>query len=98
MKKNTIPTGVVVSSVEEVILATLEGLAEAVENKEEPPFFLEGEEVKNLLLGLGSGRGNAGGRCGDKPTNFEVEPLDLEEEEEDEEEDNMVDKNLEWMI
>lgn len=33
---NTITTGIVVSSMEEVVLATLEGLEEAVENREEP--------------------------------------------------------------
>lgn len=35
--------GVVVSFVKEVILATLEEMAEAIENEEEPHVFLQGE-------------------------------------------------------
>ena len=61
-KQKTIPTRVVVSSVEEVILATLEELAEVVENEEEPLVFLQGEEIKNTLLGSGSGGSSR--RCG----------------------------------
>lgn len=73
-------------SVEEVILATLEELAEVVENEEEPPVFLQGEEVNNTLLGSGSrgnsgGEGNGGGRGKEEPTYSEVESSDLEEEE-----------------
>lgn len=57
----------VVSSIEEVILKTLEELAEAIENEEEPPISLQGEEFNNTLLGLGSsggsgGEGSGGGR------------------------------------
>jgi len=33
------PTGVVVSLAEEVVLSTLEGLEEAIEDREEPPIF-----------------------------------------------------------
>jgi len=38
-KPKSTPTGVVVSSVEEVVLATLKGLAEYIEDGEEPPVF-----------------------------------------------------------
>ena len=38
-KAKTTPTGVVVSLVEEVVLATLKVLAEVVENGKEPPVF-----------------------------------------------------------
>jgi len=56
---------VVVSSVEEVILETLEELAEAVENEEEPPISLQGEEFNNTLLGSGSGGGSGGEGSGE---------------------------------
>jgi len=39
----TTPIGVVVSLMEEAVLATLEGLSEAIENREEPLVFQEGE-------------------------------------------------------
>jgi len=84
---------VIVSSIEEAILTTLEELAEVVENEEESPVFLKGEEVNNILLGLGSGGGEG---SGDEPTNPEVEPSDSKEVEY-KEEDNMSNQNLEWM-
>ena len=77
----TTPTEVVVSSVEQEILITLEELAKAVENEEETHFFHEGEEVNNILLGSGSnggnrGEGNGGGEGRDEPIDSEVEPSD----------------------
>jgi len=51
---------VVVSFVEEVILSTLEMMAEVIENEEEPPVFLEGEEDNNLTLGSSSNGGGGG--------------------------------------
>lgn len=42
-KPKSTPTGVVVSSVEEAVLTSLEGLEEAIEDGEEPPIFFEDE-------------------------------------------------------
>lgn len=102
MKKNATPIRVVVSSVEELILTTLEELAEVLENEEKPPIFLEGEEVMNTLLGLGSngssgGEGNKGGGGIDELTYSDAKPSDSEEEEDHEEEEDMAKQNLEWM-
>ena len=56
-----------------------------------------------MILGSGSnirdeGEGNEGGRGGDEPTSLESKPSYSKEDEEEKEEEDMVDKNLEWMI
>ena len=94
-KSKATPTRVVVSLVEEAILATLKGRAEAIEDGEEPLVFRQGEQGTLVILRLDSGTGDGregreGGRGGDKPTDSEPEPSDFEREEED-------DPNLEWM-
>ena len=58
---------------EEAILATLEGLAEAVENKEEPIVFQQEERDTLMILGSdfctrGGGEGNGGGGGRYEPT------------------------------
>lgn len=93
-KPNTTPIVVVVSSVVEAVLATLEVLAKAIENREEPPVFQQGEQDTLVILGSDSGIGGGGK---DEPTDSETERLDSKEEEEDEEEEDMADQNLEWM-
>jgi len=76
---------------EEVVLATLEGLVEAIEYGEEPLVLQQGEWDTLVILWLGSyigggGEGSGGGKGGYEPTNSDPEPLDSEREEEDEEE------------
>ena len=71
-KPKTTPKGVV-SSVEEVVLAMLEGLPEAIENEEEPPVFRQGEHDTLVILGSDTGtrsrrEGNGGGGGRDEPT------------------------------
>ena len=83
---------------EDVVLSTLEGLVEAIEDWEEPLVFLQGKQDTLVILGLksgtgGGGEGNGGGGGEDKPTEWESEPSGSEEE--DEEEEDMVDPNLE---
>ena len=73
-KTNTTPTGVVVSSVEEAVLATLEGLEEAIEDGEEPPIFYEDGHCTLVVLGSnsgigGRGEGSGGSGCRDEPRN-----------------------------
>jgi len=53
--------------------------------------------VNNILLGLGSnrGEGSGGGGGGDEPTYLEIALSDLEEEYE--EHGNMAYQNMEWM-
>lgn len=84
-KPKTTPTRVVVSSLEEVVLATLEGLAKAIEDGEEPSFFWQGERDTLVVLGSdfgtgGRGEGSGGGEGRDEPTDSEPEPSDSEEE------------------
>ena len=61
-KPKATPTGVVVSSVEEAVLATLEGLAKAIEEGEEPLVFWQGEQDTLVILGSDSGARGGGGR------------------------------------
>jgi len=77
-KPKATPTGVVVSLVVEVIIATLEGLAEAIEDKEEPPLFRQGERDTLVILGSnsgtgGGGEGSRGGGGVDEPSDSELE-------------------------
>ena len=63
----------VVSSVEEEILATLEELVEAFEKEEEPPLFHKGEGGIPFLSGSnfdggGRGEGNEGEEEEEEPT------------------------------
>ena len=64
---------------EEAVLATLEGLSEAIENREEPLVFQEGEWDTLMIFGSdsnigGGGEGSEGGGGGDKPTDSKSEP------------------------
>lgn len=88
---------------EEVVLATLEGLEEAIEDGEEPLVFQQGEQDTLVILGSdfgtrGGGEGSRGGGGRDKPTDSESESSNSERGEEDEEEEELADPNLEWMI
>lgn len=87
---------------EEEIIATLEGLAEAIENREEPLVFQQGEQHTFMILGsdfgIGrGGKGSGGGESGYELVDSQLEPLDSKEEEEDKEEEDMAEQNLEWM-
>ena len=87
---------------EEVVLATLEGLEEAIEYGEEPPFFQQGEQDPLVTMGSnsgtgGRGEGSGGGGGRDEPAKSKPEPSGSKREEEDEEEEEMADPNLEWM-
>ena len=73
-KKNTTPIGLVVSFVEEAILATLEKLAEAMEREEEPPLFHSGEGGSPLLSGSNSDGG--GEEEGNEGEEKEEKPMD----------------------
>ena len=80
----------------------IEGLAESIEDGEEPLVFQKGKQDTIVILGSnsitgGRGTGSGGGGGGDEPTNLEPEPSDSKREEEDEEEEEMADTNLEWM-
>lgn len=86
-KNKTTSIGIVVSSVEEVVLATLEELADSMEREEEPGYFIVVTEATSYCLGS---------------TFFEIakeeeEPLYLEKEEEDNKEEDMADQNLDRM-
>ena len=90
---------------EEAVLVTLEGLEEAIEDREEPPIFFEDKQGTLVVLGSNSGIG-AGGKesrgsgGGDELKKSHPEPSDFEGEEEDEEDKEdkeMADPNLEWM-
>jgi len=50
-KKKTTPTMAFVSSVKEEVLATLEGLEEVVEDREEPLVFQLWEQYALMILG-----------------------------------------------
>jgi len=72
-KLKTTPTRVFVSSVEEAVLATLEGLAEAIEDRGEPMVFSQGKQDTLMILGSdsiigGRGEGSRGARGIDEPT------------------------------
>ena len=87
---------------EEAILATLEGLEEAIEDGEESLIFPRDEQGTLVILGSnsgiwGGGKGNGGVGGRDKPTDSDLEWLDSKGEEEDEEDEEMADPNLEWM-
>lgn len=74
---------------EEAILATLEGMIEAIENGEEPMVFQNRQQdTPVILISYSSTRGRVGGskggRGGDEPTESEPEPSYSKEEEEDE--------------
>ena len=56
-KPKATPTGVVVSLVEEVVLATLEGMAKAIEDEEETSVFQQGELDILVILGSDSDPG-----------------------------------------
>ena len=76
-KPKATPIGVVVSSVEEAVLATLEGLEEAIEDREEPPIFLKEKQVTLVILGSkssigGGGEGSGRGEGRDKPTDLDL--------------------------
>lgn len=51
---------------EEVVLATLESLVEAIENGEEPPTFQQGEQDTLLILGSNSGIGGREGKVAEE--------------------------------
>ena len=96
------PTGVVVSSVEEAILTTIEALTEAIKYGEEPPVLRQGKQdilviLRSDFVTGGRGEGSGGGKGRDKPTDSELEPSDSKREEEDEEEEEMANRNKEWM-
>lgn len=90
---------------EEAVLATLKGLEEVVDVREEPPIFFEDKQGTLVVLGLnfgvrggGEGSGGSGGR--DEPTDSDPEPSDSEgeeEDEEDQEDEEMANANIEWM-
>lgn len=78
-KPKATPTGVVVSSMVEAVLATLECLQEAIEDGEEPPMLFEDEQVTLVVLGSNSSIGGrvegsrgSGGR--DEPIDSDLEP------------------------
>ena len=84
---------------EEAILATIEGLAKDIEDKEEPLAFRQGEQDTLVILGSdsgtgGRGEGSGGGKGGDEPTDSEPEPSDFKREEEGEEEEKMAHPKL----
>lgn len=87
---------------EKVVLATVKGLTEVVEKREETLVFRQGEKGTLVILGSDSGTESGGegsrwGGGGEEPTHLGPELSDSEEEEEDEEEEDMVDQKLEWM-
>ena len=88
--------------VEEAVLATLEGLGEAIEDENKSPILRQSEQGTLVVLGLdlgigGGGEGRGGGGGGDGPMELESDTSDFEGEEEYKEDGEMVDPNLEWM-
>lgn len=85
-KSKATPTGVVVSLVEEAALATFQGLAEAIEDGEEPLVFRQCEHDTLVILGSNSSiggerEGSRGGGGEEKPMDSELKPSDSEREE-----------------
>lgn len=87
---NTNSTRIVVSTLDDVVLVTLEELVDSVEKQEEPPLFHGGDE-ENILLSDTTFSGTSG------EEEEEEETSNSDKEEEDSEEEDMVDQNMDWM-
>lgn len=89
-KNKTTSTWIVVSSVEYMVLSTLEELANSMEKEEEPPLFNGGNRGNILLSGANFSRTG-------REEEGEDELSDSNKEEEDNEEEDKANQNLDWM-